>query len=214
MYLTRLILNPRHRRVQREIADPYQMHRSIMRAFPEDLDREKERVLFRLDSPRGGAPLLLVQSLAAPDWSWLEHDEGARGYLLPASDPNPWVKDFQVQLEPGQVLAFRLRANPTVKRHGKRLGLYRGEEQVDWLTRKAQQGGFRLRSARASEERAIGGVIHRNSHQEHLRLLSVCFDGVLQVVDPERLTEAVERGIGSGKGLGFGLLSLARPGMV
>jgi CRISPR system Cascade subunit CasE len=213
MYLTRLILNPRHRRVQREIAEPYQMHRSIMRAFPEDLDREQERVLFRLEAPRGGAPLLLVQSLAAPDWSWLDHDDGARGYLLADSDPNPWVKDFQVRFEPGQVLAFRLRANPTVKRRGKRLGLYRSEEQLDWLTRKAQEGGFRLLSARAGEERAIGGVIRRKSHQEQLRLLSVCFDGLLQVLDPQRLTQAVERGIGSGKGLGFGLLSLARPGV-
>ena len=37
MYLSRLILNPRNRRVQREIAGPYQMHRSIMRAFPDNL---------------------------------------------------------------------------------------------------------------------------------------------------------------------------------
>ena len=211
MYLTRLILNPRHRRVQKEISDPYQMHRSIMRAFPEDLDTEKERVLFRVDASRGGPPLLLVQSLAAPDWSWLVHDDGARGYLLSADEPNPSVKDFQIELKSGQVLAFRLRANPTVKRKGKRLGLYRDEEQMDWLTRKAEQGGFRLLSARTRNEKVLGGVIHRNSREEHLRVLSVQFEGLLQVVDAQRLRWTVEKGIGSGKGLGFGLLSLARP---
>ena len=211
MYLTRLILNPRHRRVQKEISDPYQMHRSIMRAFPEHLDTEKERVLFRVDASRGGPPLLLVQSLAAPDWSWLVHDDGARGYLLPGDEPNPWVKDFQIELKSGQVLAFRLRANPTVKRKGKRLGLYRDEEQMDWLTRKAEQGGFRLLSARTRNEKVLGGVIHRNSREEHLRVLSVQFEGLLQVVDAQRLRRTVEKGIGSGKGLGFGLLSLARP---
>jgi len=211
MYLTRLILNPRHRRVQKEISDPYQMHRSIMRAFPEHLDTEKERVLFRVDASRGGPPLLLVQSLAAPDWSWLVHDDGARGYLLPGDEPNPWVKDFQIELKSGQVLAFRLRANPTVKRKGKRLGLYRDEKQMDWLTRKAEQGGFRLLSATTRNEKVLGGVIHRNSREEHLRVLSVQFDGLLQVVDAQRLRRTVEKGIGSGKGLGFGLLSLARP---
>ena len=211
MYLTRLILNPRHRRVQKEISDPYQMHRSIMRAFPEHLDTEKERVLFRVDASRGGPPLLLVQSLAAPDWSWLVHDDGARGYLLPGDEPNPWVKDFQIELKSGQVLAFRLRANPTVKRKGKRLGLYRDEKQMDWLTRKAEQGGFRLLSATTRNEKVLGGVIHRNSREEHLRVLSVQFEGLLQVVDAQRLRRTVEKGIGSGKGLGFGLLSLARP---
>ena len=34
MYLSRLILNPRSRRVQRELAEPYEMHRSLMKAFP------------------------------------------------------------------------------------------------------------------------------------------------------------------------------------
>jgi len=31
------------------------------------------------------------------------------------------------------------------------------------------------------------------------------------VTDPDRLRETVRQGVGSGKGLGFGLLSLARP---
>ena len=72
MYLSRLILNPRNRRVQREVADPYQMHRSLMNAFPDDLEPEAERVLFRLETnPRTRALTLLVQSLTLPDWSWL-----------------------------------------------------------------------------------------------------------------------------------------------
>jgi CRISPR system Cascade subunit CasE len=217
VYLSRLILNPRNRRVQREVADPYQMHRSLMNAFPDDLDAQAERVLFRLEvHPRTGALTLLVQSLTEPDWSWLD-EPGARGYLspehlLPPDVPNnPDTKSFDLNLAPGQVLAFRLRANPTVKRKGKRLGLYREEEQVQWLTRKAEQSGFRLLSARTSRQTVVGGRVHRDEASHKLRLLSVQFDGLLQVTDPDRLREAVQRGIGSGKGLGFGLLSLAPP---
>jgi len=37
----------------------------------------------------------------------------------------------------------------------------------------------------------------------------VRFDGTLEVTEPEIFLETVRQGIGSGKGLGFGLLSLA-----
>lgn len=216
MHLSRLILNPRNRRVQREVAEPYQMHRSLMRAFPDDLDEGAERVLFRLEThPRTGALTLLVQSWTLPDWSWLA-EPNARGYLLPVDEPNPSVKSFDLHLAPGQVLAFRLRANPTVKRKfpsgdHKRVGLYREEEQIEWLKHKGEQGGFRLLSARTGGQDVVNGTIHRNGDKHKLHLLAVQFDGLLQVTDPDRLRETVRRGIGSGKALGFGLLSLARP---
>jgi len=44
-----------------------------------------------------------------------------------------------------------------------------------------------------------------------LRLLAVTFDGLLRVTNVPRFVETLQAGIGSGKGLGFGLLSLARP---
>ena len=211
MYLTQLTLNPRNRRVHKQIAEPYEMHRSIMRAFPEHLDRAQERVLFRLDAPRGGGPpVLLVQSLAQPDWSCVGN-EGFTRYLVATNQPNPWVKQVEIQLKSGQVLAFRLRANPTIKRRGKRLGLYRDEEQMGWLARKAEQGGFRILSAHSCNEKIVGGIVRRESRKDHLRLLSVQFDGLLQVVDAERVRRTVEGGIGSGKAFGLGLLSLARP---
>ena len=216
MYLSRLILNPRHRRVQKEVAQPYQMHRSLMKAFPDDLEPGAERVLFRLEAhPRTGVLTLLVQSLTLPDWPWLAEPD-ARGYLLPVSEPNPAVKSFDLNLAPGQVLAFRLRANPTVKRRfdeetHKRVGLYREDEQIEWLKRKGEQGGFRVLSARTSGNDIIRGRIRRNDQTHKVNLLAVQFDGLLQVTDPDRLRETVRQGVGSGKGLGFGLLSLARP---
>ncbi|MGD9100121.1 MAG: type I-E CRISPR-associated protein Cas6/Cse3/CasE [Anaerolineae bacterium] len=223
MHLSRLILNPRNRRVQREVASPYQLHRSLMRAFPDGLKEGQERVLFRLEEhPRTGALTLLVQSLNPPDWSWLQAPN-ARDYLLPEHllppgvYDNPATKPFDLALSPGQVLAFRLRANPTVKRKfpngdHKRVGLYREEEQIQWLERKAELGGFDLLSARTGRQDIIRGQLKRDDKTHQLRLLSVQFDGVLRVSDPERLCESVRRGIGSGKGMGFGLLSLAPPG--
>jgi len=36
IHLSLLILNPRSRQIQAELRDPYQMHRTISRAFGED----------------------------------------------------------------------------------------------------------------------------------------------------------------------------------
>jgi len=217
MNLTRLILNPRSRRVQRELVEPYEMHRSVMRAFRPDLRPGEERILWRVDEhPRWGLTLL-VQSRQIPDWSWLAED-GARGYLLAVNEPNPAVKAFEMHPAFGQSFLFRLRANPTMRlgrsaeyNKGKRVGIYNEEDQLAWLARKGERHGFRVLQAQINRDGKIkdekptehNGKIHK------LELLSVQFDGILQVVDPERFVNAVEAGIGSGKGFGFGLLSLA-----
>jgi CRISPR system Cascade subunit CasE len=211
MYLSRLILNPRSRRAQRELANPYELHRTLMRAFPEKLP-DGERVLFRVDvDERNSIPTVLLQSTLDPGWDWLE-ENGARGYLLRPPDS----KSFDLTFAPGQTLAFRLRANPTVKHsgHGERQGrrdpLYREEDQRAWLERKGELGGFRV--LRVNVTREGDAVVWKGRGQGKLTLFAVRFDGLLQVADSAKLWETVQQGIGPGKGLGFGLLSLARGG--
>lgn len=224
MYLSLLILNPRNRRVQSELARPYELHRSVLSAFPA-LKAENERVLFRVEQDAHQDRLgLLVQSECEPDWSWAEL---APGYLL-AGEPVA-VKQFALSLQAGQVLAFRLRANPTVKkkshqepgqeppRNGIRLGLLREEEQRAWLERKGEQQGFRvLRLLITPEGMQVGYQPARDPAgsgrgQRRLVHAAVRYEGLLQVTNPELLSEAVRAGIGSAKGFGFGLLSLAPP---
>ncbi|HVO70928.1 MAG TPA: type I-E CRISPR-associated protein Cas6/Cse3/CasE [Aggregatilineaceae bacterium] len=203
--MSRLVLNPGSRRAQRESADPYQMHRTVMRAFPETLPAD-ERVLFRLDSDRQtGVLTLLAQSHYSPNWSWLDNIQPSN-YLLPISDPNPWVKPFDLVFATDQQLIFRLRANPTIKRDGKRIALVRDEDQFGWLFRKAQTGGFAVQSARIQDQGFVQG---KTREQHSLTLITIQYDGVLQVTDPQAFWHSVVDGIGPAKGLGFGLLSLA-----
>lgn len=218
MYLSRLLLDARSREVQREIANPYEMHRTVLRGFPTPLP-SGERVLFRLEtSARGGVPVLLVQSMERPDWGHL--DVLGEDYLLgdgalPADEENPAVKELAIKLRADQLLAFRLRANPTMKeshpgtRQGRRVGLYRDEDQIEWLRRKLSDAGAQLLDARSGPGETVRAWLNHDGKPYQLTLLSVPFDGVLRIRDPERLIHAMETGIGSGKGLGFGLLSLA-----
>ncbi|MCX6032890.1 MAG: type I-E CRISPR-associated protein Cas6/Cse3/CasE [Chloroflexi bacterium] len=214
MYYSLLTLYSRSRQVQREIAAPYEMHRTLLNAFPtgrvgvERADSEAADVLFRLDDHADGVLTVLVQSRTEPDWSALKP-----GYLLEA----PQVKQREVSLQMDQPLTFRLRANPTKRlsagkgNTGKRVGIYDEEGQLAWLARKGEQHGFRVLQAQVSRDDKIKNdeAIHREDGVHKLELLSVQFDGVLQVTDPDKLIRAVQTGIGSAKGFGFGLLSLA-----
>jgi len=223
MYLSRLILNPRSRQVRSELARPYEMHRTLLNAFPQGkvhVERTEEDaigLLYRIDEDaRSGALHLLVQSQQAPQWGLLAERE----YLLPVTD-NPVTRAVNLQLQPGQVLAFRLRANPTKRlsagtgNKGKRVGIYKEEDQAAWLQRKGSQHGFRLLQIQVSRNELVkqGEAIPAAQGRAHdLKLFSVQFDGILQVVDAERFVQAIGAGIGSGKAFGCGLLSVARAG--
>ena len=216
MYLSRLLLNTRSRQVQRETADPYQLHRTIMRGFVEK--RDQSGILHRLDvQPRTGAIILLVQSMSEPDWSSLAEKD----YLLPI-DPfsgldNPAVKQISLPLRPNQVLSFRLRANPTIKkarrddngerRNSNRVPLVREEKQVEWLEQRAKDNGFRLLHLGISQPQKLTG--RKKDNGRAITLYTVQFDGRLQVTNADKLLEAVKNGIGPAKAFGCGLLSLA-----
>jgi len=209
MYLSRLILNPRSHRTQQELAAPYEMHRTIMSAFPENL-ANSERVLFRVDVDRHtGIPTVLVQSQQPADWSALQ---AADGYLL-ASDslgkPNPAQKQFELSVAAGQRLAFRLRANPSFKRDGRRLAWLREEDQRAWLDRKAEAGGFRVLSLLVIPEGMVTSEKHSVEASHRMSVYSVRFDGLLMVTDSEKFRDTLAAGIGPAKAFGFGLLSVA-----
>jgi CRISPR system Cascade subunit CasE len=204
MYLSLLKLNPRSRRAMTEISRPYELHRSIMMAFPNNRGNGLGRVLFRLDvDGKSGDIAVLVQSRDKPDWTALN---STGGFLL----EQPRCKSFEPPIVSGTVLYFRLRANPSVKRNGKRLGTIKEEEQVTWLRRKAKESGFEVLSLTViAEGMARDGMTDPAGARHNLSLLSVRFEGILRVTDPKTFREALEKGIGSAKGLGFGLLSIA-----
>ena len=220
MYLSRLLLNTRNRDARRDLASPYDLHRTLARVFPgprADAEGANEGrtpnhgLLFRAEPDAPGGPAVLVQSLAEPDWRSLPD-----GYARQTDGPKP----FEPRLCEGQRLRFRLVANPTVKKqvegrkNGARVPLVHdrapaGHPEVeagylDWLERKAEAGGFAVAHVVDAPFQTTGGRGKRG-----LTLFGVRFDGALTVTSPDRLLHAVRSGIGPAKGFGFGLLSLA-----
>jgi len=206
MYLSRLLLNPQHRQVQRELADRYQLHRTLMRAFPETLPPD-ERVLHRVEvNPHSGQIAILVQSQSHPDWSPLTDKPH---YLV----MTPAVKSLNLALNEGQELHFRLRANPTIKtrsnRHPQkktRVPLVHEEKQMAWLVRKGEQNGFEIIQQCVSYPETYHS---RKNGGNPIQLFTIRFDGVLRLSDAEAFATAIAMGIGPAKAFGCGLLSIA-----
>lgn len=235
--LSRLMLDPFSRRVQKELSAPYEMHRTLCHAFP-GLSKpqwEAVRVLFRADEDDNRLSLL-VQSHIAPDWSAFAAHLNGR-YLLAV----PAVKEWEPRFEAGQSLRFRLQANPVFApkedgaKNGTRRGLYREAERLDWLKRQGETHGFEMAlvatTLRRTDDKQL--IFRGREHDELTLDLPLCevtdlndsrrfaspsqkdqfsaarFDGLLRVSDPEKFARAVENGIGKARGFGFGLLSVA-----
>jgi CRISPR system Cascade subunit CasE len=201
VYLSRLVLNPRDHRARRDLANPYEMHATLAWLFE---DPKVARPLWRLESVR--PPVVLLQSTAPPDFARLQGRDGYQGYFAKAPESKPY--GLPDRLNAGLVLRFRLEANPTVTRQGKRHGLRRVDEQLLWLHRQAEKFGFTVVGVTVSriERRSFW----KRGADRPIVLFAVRFDGHLQVRDPKRLREGIVRGIGHGKALGLGLLSLAQ----
>jgi len=153
-----------------------------------------------------------------PDWTGI----GIKRWLAdadPAIDLHGRLKLDSLKV--GQRFRFRLRANPCVTRDGKRLGLLRLEEQEKWIEGKARWHGFslpRLTSfdlsessqerldVRISQEQMIRGKQHAGNG---IRIYAVLYDGILAVTDPDIFRVALQTGVGHGKVMGLGLLSVA-----
>lgn len=230
MYLSRLELAPLHRSVRRDVADCHAMHRRLMSAFPDTAGeladpRRRFGVLYRVEiDSHSGRVHVVVQSGEEPDWDRLPD-----GYLE-AREGNPGVKDISALrdvLKVGQILAFRLQANPTRKidtkstteggrRNGRRVPIRDEEGLYAWLLRKGDACGFALLEVSTDcipntlvrPGGLVRGVRSGNGKQQ-LTFAAVRFDGVLRITSLDRFRSALVGGIGTAKAYGHGLLSIA-----
>jgi CRISPR system Cascade subunit CasE len=204
MYLSRLRLNPRDPSARRDLASAYDMHRTLARVFSADEASKPMRFLWRLE--RDGNALhdttVLVQAAQPGRWDLLRTQDG---YLDELDADKQLVLDRL--LNAGRHYRFRLLVNPTVTRSGKRYGLHGEEALMAWLARQALRGGFAVHEAACTAHGRLS-AIHGRAGQRII-LDTATFDGRLEAVDPERLKQCLLCGIGPGKALGMGMLSVA-----
>ena len=210
LHLSKLTLNLQSRQARKDLADPYDMHRTLNRAFagPGSLSP----FLWRLEDCRPGElPVVLVQSRDAPNWQQLPE----RWFIDQAQ--RAWEPEKVIR--PGQWVRFRVLANPTIttvpqgvdvqgsaRSHRKRLGLTRAEDQLSWLQRQGERLGLRHVSATVVRS---GHVRSRKKKGHTMTVVAALLEGEAMVTDAAALVGGISAGIGHARMLGLGLVSVA-----
>lgn len=190
MFLSQLTIG-RSDAARRKLRDTYAWHQKLWELFP-GRDGAPREFLFRVDDIRTGFRALILSAAEprVPEWAVVQTKAVAPSFLNHAR------------------YRFQLRANPTMRRSsdGRRLGIYAEDRLRDWILRKADHGGFEVEA----ENLVIGGpqdvIFLRNGKRG--KHVGVDFRGMLSVKERDLFKEAFEKGIGSAKSFGFGLLML------
>lgn len=226
MYLTRMPLNAAREETRRLIASPYRLHAAVEAAFPPDMAAADDggRVLWRLDR-RTESPREFWLYIVSPEKPDLTHVVEQAGWPL---YERLWeTRDYQAlldRIENGQRWEFRLKANPVRKvRQDKGrspnervVGTIQGhvtvDQQLEWLRSRAESHGFEL----ACDVNGAPAVVVSQRNREAFRrgsdevtLSTAMYDGMLAVVDADRMRATLCQGIGRAKGFGCGLLTVA-----
>lgn len=198
MFLTRLTLDLRGSQARRDLADVYDMHRTLVRAFIAGVDQTPPRFLWSLEAASAWRePTVLVLSEARADWKYLDDQPG---YLKRAAETR--TQDVSALVLKDAPYRFRLVANPTVTRDGKRRGLVGEDAQLAWLTRQGTQHGFSVDAAFVSGSDMLVG----DRKGAGICLQQASFEGRLTVTDEDAFEKALKHGIGPGKAFGCGML--------
>jgi CRISPR system Cascade subunit CasE len=211
IYLSKIPLNPKSRQVKSDMGNLYEIHRTIMQAFPKDQDRKNAAVLFRLENKTSGTPpslTVLVQSKIKPDWQFLQE---TNNYLAEASVQ---VKEFSPIIKQSDVFRYVLCANPTLRKSDtkKLVPIVKESELMDWILSKGVQYGFKPELASLMIQKQPPVVLYKKQDGKihKINLAMTDFTGILKVQDPEKFYSGLTTGIGRGRSFGCGLLSIAR----
>ncbi len=180
------------------LRDAYDWHQKIWHAFP-GRDGEPRDFLTRLDAVDDHLRLLLLSKAepTRPDWC---PESAWKSKTI--------SEDFLGHASYG----FSLVANATKKirnesKNGRRIPLTKREDLVAWIGRKGESGGF---SIEPSSLRTIGRprqqFIKRGKAGRHD---ATEFRGILTVTDREKFAAIFEKGIGTAKAFGFGMLVIS-----
>ena len=194
VYLTKLTLNPYAKEVRRTLENRYALHRI---AYSLKGEGREGRLLWRLEPPNGRAgAVILVQTPYTPDL----------GYVLERGLGYAETRRVELRLTPGS-FAFRLEAN-AVRRHEQRARpLLDPEEQVQWLEERLAP----MKLLEVVPVRAAPLAIKKPGGDKYT-LHAVLFEGRLEV-GRDAVAEAQRmmlEGIGRGRSMGLGMLSLKR----
>lgn len=227
MYLTRFRVNTARVAARRLLSSPQMVHAAVMSSFAEPPRAEGggPRALWRLDRTSRVETYLYIIGPDRPDLTHLVEQAGwpttSGGWQTHEYEP------FLSRLDKGDRWAFRLTANPvhSIRRKSDeptKVTAHIGpRHQIDWLLQRQEAAGFKVLE-KSSDRRVLPDdrydlIVHnrrqlafkKQRQGKPVTLLTVTFDGHLEVTDPDVFRRTLTRGLGRAKAYGCGLMTLA-----
>lgn len=205
MFLSRIQLDEKRRATMIALSNPAMFHGAAATAF----SGKRPHILWRIDTLAEKRYFMLL-SEQKPDLCRVAAEFGT-------GEPAE-IKSYDHLLDSitvGSRWNFRLCANPTytVLKKGEKRGRLcahtTNSYQRNWLLQQSEKHGFHL------TDNDFDVVYSRwynfgKADGNKVRILSVTFEGILQVTDVEQFKFALIDGIGRGKAYGMGLLTVMR----
>jgi len=185
MFLTKITLSNDITDQRIRDSNLYDLHRTIMSGFPQN----PRRVLFRKEDDS----VILVSSYDIPKY---EVD-----YFKSVS-----TLAYNMSYDTGDVLHFKLHANPVKQSNGKCVAITQDEDVLQWLGVMSVKNGFKTLQAIASKASPIISYKCKIKQTHN----SVVFNGILKVENQKAFIHSLKNGVGRAKGYGFGLLSVKK----
>jgi CRISPR system Cascade subunit CasE len=207
MYLTRMKLDTTKRTTMRSLTNPSLLHGALESSF----SGERQHPLWRLDR-LNGATYLLILSQDQPNLTYAKKEFGFAEQNWESRDYSTLLQ----RIEPDSLWHFRLVANPTKsvpapngENRGKVVAHTVPKYQKQWLLEQGEKHGFQV----TEESFEVKGqqwfhFLKGKERGKAVSLLSVTFEGVLRVTDPECFRETLCYGLGRGKAYGMGFLTV------
>jgi CRISPR system Cascade subunit CasE len=188
------------------LRDSYRWHQAAWKAFPGRDDKQRD-FLTRLDQDRDGFRLLLVSLVQPVRPEWCPPDsESWKSKAIPDTYFTRGRYAFQLCANPTKKVCKEL-PDGTLTKNGRRVPISKREDLLEWINRKAAQGGFAL-DEDTLRTFSRGREYFQKKGQAGLHS-AVEFKGILTVTDTAKFHPTFTRGIGSAKAFGFGLLVIA-----
>ena len=226
MYLTRFRINTERVGARKLLSSPQALHAAVMSSFAElPVRQDGPRVLWRIDRDARHRTHLCIVSPYKPD---LTHLVEKAGWPTTARWETFDYGPFLERLSAGDRWAFRLTANPVHSVRNKdgvptKPTAHIGpRNQLRWLLQRQRNAGFaivRRSPGRGSQDELDQHEVHvhdrrrlafkKKGADKPVTLVTVTFDGRLEVTDPNAFRRTLTHGLGRAKAYGCGLMTLA-----
>lgn len=203
MYLSRISLDITERNTMKALSSPSIFHGAISDSFMGG----RPDVLWRIDNLNDRL-FMLILSNDRPDLT---------NFSRQFSNGEHWeTKDYDQLLDRiknNSVFRFRITSNPTktiCNKNGKRgkvVAHITTEHQKNWLIRKGAKNGFSVNESSFDVVQSKWYRFYKRANN-YVTLLSVTYEGILEITDAEKFKAALTKGIGRAKAYGMGLMTV------